>query len=55
MRPTSAVCSTDYSTKLDPLKQNLIAVNTDVEHIFRDVSFVVWDSILRIESYDGCS
>jgi hypothetical protein len=23
-----------YSTKIDPLKQNLIVVNTDVEHIY---------------------
>jgi len=27
-----------YSAEIDPLKQNLIAVNTDVEHIFRDVT-----------------
>jgi len=26
-----------YSAEIDPLKQNLIAVNNDVEHIFRDV------------------
>lgn len=27
-----------YSAEINPLKQNLIAVNTDAEHIFRDVT-----------------
>ena len=34
-----------YSAEIDPLKQNLIAVNTDAEHIFRDVREMAFEGV----------
>lgn len=43
------------STEMDSLKQNLVAVNTAVEHIFHNISFAALSLIPEIKSHDVVS